>query len=69
MATMVEKAKRALDTASPENAEFMATVVLTLAGSAEFERMERTARKARKSVQSAGLDQDDLLADKSNYRS
>ncbi len=69
MDTIVEKAKQALDSASPKDAEIMATVVLSIAKSEEFERMERTAEKARKRVKSTGLDESGVLADKSNYRS
>lgn len=69
METLVEKAKQALDSASPKDAEVMATVVLTIARSEEFERMERTAEKARKRVKSTGLDESGFLADKFNYRS
>ena len=69
MVTIVEKAKHALDAASPNNAEVMATVVLSIAKSEEFERMERTGKKARECVKSTGLDEDAFLADKSNYRS
>ena len=69
MTTIVEKAKQALDTASPKNAEVMATVVLTIAENEEFARMEHTAKEARKCVESTGLNEDNFLADKSNYRS
>ena len=69
METIVEKAKQALDSASPKEAEIMATVVLAIAKSEEFERMGRTAEKARKCVKSTGLDESSFLADKSNYRS
>ncbi len=69
METIVEKAKNARDSASPKDAEIMATVVLTIAKNEEFERMERTAEKARESVKSTGLDESRVLADKSNYRS